>query len=912
MNISTVTPQFKQIAVPSISLGPLGNISPPQVANYYNIPASTGAGTKVGIISLGGGFQQSDLNASMTAIGLTAPNIHQVTIDGALGTFSSNLLTTAGVASLENTLDLYCVASVVPSANIVIYIGQQTVSSLANAVVAAVADGCDIVSISWATNDASYLTSAESDIQSYINQGVTILAASGDYGSEDQQQDSQELVNWPASSEYVVAVGGTKVTQDNSGNITGELADSDSGGGISKYIPCPSWQTGLTYTTITGTTNTLSTRGVPDIAVPMEGYGFYFNGSIQTGYIGTSFSCPVMAGILARYKSLLKRRFGLVTRDYFYSNKSAFTKIISGTNDASFIASGYDVTSSTWDPVTGLGSPIGSMLLAVFERSIPNSAIKYGLGVTYIDNAGTWDPLKGMWIYNADNTWHPVQTGWVAHNDGTWERIYPTPKGIFSPNTSSLGHSYYQNFPDTGSTLVVTNTGDYDLTINNVVYNDSVGNYTTNGPTFPVTITPGNSTPLTFYVSGNTIGSYSGNIQFTNYIGYLGYANATINQTVTVIPDYAAISIPSGPTSISAYLNERGITTVTIQNVGNGANLNIASITSQYGYFVVSGFTSGNIIPGASAQFYANSISTLSAGEYVDFAIVSSNANNGIPSFPIPVNITVTQLNGVQLFDNPGTYYWTVPDHLHKINYLAVGGGGSGGSGVGNYGGGGGGGGSGGYQESTSVTVTPGETLTIVVGDSGDSPTTVNATTVYPVTDPGAWGTFLNTYGVWVNPNGVDPVGIYQNMTRVWTAPVTGTYTVTASADNLVQVFIDGTLLTQSDDYTTTVSQTFSATQGDHRIYLNMLNQGGPGGVGVAIYDPSNNLIWNTRTQLNAGVGNLGENTTISGSFGTVTINGGGAGSGASSSPPYYYGDGGGTGDGGGSDSGGGGDGGGD
>jgi hypothetical protein len=536
--------------------------------------------------------------------------------------------------------------------------------------------------------------------------------------------------------------------------------------------------------------------------------------------------------------------------------------------------------------------------------------LKYNLGTTKINNGGTWVYPKNIYL-NQSGDWVPVKTAWV-NTGGYWERIWPIPKGVFTTNSTNFSHTYYQYYPDGGTTLVITNTGDFDLTVNNISVSDDT-HYTTQTslfPTTPFTLAPSQTIDVPLVVTGNSqTGTFSGTVNFTNFIGYLGYANTSINQTVTVIPDYAAISIPGGAPSISAYLNESDSATVTIQNVGNGANLTIASIASQNGLFTVSGFTSGNITPGGSAQFYANSVSTLPAGEYVDFAIVSSNANNNAP---IRVNITVTQLNGVQLFDTPGTYYWTVPAHLHKINYLAVGGGGSGGAGTVNYGGGGGGGGSGGYQETTSVTVIPGETLTIVVGDSGDSPTTVNATTVYPVTDTGAWGTFLNTYGVWVNPNGVDPVGIYQNMTRVWTAPVTGTYTVTASADNLVQVFIDGTLLTQSDDYTTTVSQTFSVTQGDHRIYLNMLNQGGPGGVGVAIYDPSNNLIWNTRTQLNAGVGNLGENTTISGSFGTVTINGGGAGSGASSSPPYYYGDGGGTGDGGGSDSGGGGDGGGE
>ena len=186
--------------------------------------------------------------------------------------------------------------------------------------------------------------------------------------------------------------------------------------------------------------------------------------------------------------------------------------------------------------------------------------MKYNLGVTRVqDGSGTWKPLKGAWIQQANGEWAPIQAGWVRLEDGTWERIYPTPMGVFAANVSEIDHTYYQYYPDTGSTVLVTNTGEFDLTINNVVVNDETTGHVTelSGtlPNFPITLAPSETVPLTFKVTGNTIGTYgTGNVQFINHIGYLGYANATINTQTVVKPTYPCISIVGDNPAIIAYV----------------------------------------------------------------------------------------------------------------------------------------------------------------------------------------------------------------------------------------------------------------------------------------------------------------------------------------------------------------------
>lgn len=97
----------------------------------------------------------------------------------------------------------------------------------------------------------------------------------------------------------------------------------------------------------------------------------------------------------------------------------------------------------------------------------------------------------------------------------------------------------------------------------------------------------------------------------------------------------------------------------------------------------------------------------------------------------------------------------------------------------------------------------------------------------------GAWGSFLNTYGVWI-----DPSSAYQfaNWYQI-TVPVTGTYTVTQSSDNYSSIysptFLPNGFFWQS--YTSAGQIDVTLTAGTHYMYVTAVNTGGPGGIAVTI-----------------------------------------------------------------------------
>lgn len=378
---------------PAVTLGSYirNYLTPPQIATAYGIPKATGYGVNIGIFSFNGGFLQSDLNKSFTDLqaaglidsSLNVPTIRQVLLNGKTGTFSLS----PDVGSGENTVDIYCAACVAPRANITIYIG----SNYASMMTAAIADGMDIITISWASSE--YTT-----YESYFSQAaaakIAVLAASGDWGSTLGTGGTTLTPCYPSTSPYVLSVGGTKLTLTSLDQRSTESDDNrdpnfnsgkwGGGGGISTLFSLPSWQTGLYYTPITngvtGSPTPLTTRGVPDISAPMNTYVLYTNGVIG-GSGGTSLASPVLAGILARYTELTGiRRSSPEWNTIAYSNPNAFYDIIVGTNN-SVITSGYAGTTA-WDCVTGLGPPIGTSIYKTIRTNTVFPKKNYGFRPT--------------------------------------------------------------------------------------------------------------------------------------------------------------------------------------------------------------------------------------------------------------------------------------------------------------------------------------------------------------------------------------------------------------------------------------------------------------------------------------------------------------------------------------------------
>ena len=92
---------------------------------------------------------------------------------------------------------------------------------------------------------------------------VTFFSSTGDNGAPG---------GWPADSSNVVAVGGTTLNVDASGNYISETGWSDGGGGISTEETQPAYQKGVV-------TQSSTFRTIPDIAMdadPNTGVPIYY------------------------------------------------------------------------------------------------------------------------------------------------------------------------------------------------------------------------------------------------------------------------------------------------------------------------------------------------------------------------------------------------------------------------------------------------------------------------------------------------------------------------------------------------------------------------------------------------------------------------------------------------------------
>src|ERR1700723_2743708 len=126
--------------------------------------------------------------------------------------------------AVEISLDIEWAHAIAPQAKTrLIEAPPNNLSDLLAGVGFAVRNGASVVSMSWTSAE---LSSERNLDNHFVSTGVTFLAASGDSGAG---------VNYPAASPDVIAVGGTSLTLDKSGNYSSESAWSGSGGGLSKY-----------------------------------------------------------------------------------------------------------------------------------------------------------------------------------------------------------------------------------------------------------------------------------------------------------------------------------------------------------------------------------------------------------------------------------------------------------------------------------------------------------------------------------------------------------------------------------------------------------------------------------------------------------------------------------------------------
>ena len=188
--------------------------------------------------------------------------------------------------------------------------------------------------------------SAASQDQSFsqaVTQGQTFSISTGDSGA-DECGDGGIKPSWPAASQYVTAVAGTRLdastTTWNSEVVWNDLSigNGATGGSPSTFEPKPSWQNAL----VSGTH-----RGVADVAFsgsPSSGAKIVVNGG-QQQVGGTSLSAPIFAGMWARVLAVKGQSFGFAPPLIYALAASNFHDITSGNNSGETAGPGYDFAS---------------------------------------------------------------------------------------------------------------------------------------------------------------------------------------------------------------------------------------------------------------------------------------------------------------------------------------------------------------------------------------------------------------------------------------------------------------------------------------------------------------------------------------------------------------------------------------
>ncbi|WP_027344449.1 S53 family peptidase [Hamadaea tsunoensis] len=310
---------------------------PADLRSAYNLTTSGSSATTVAVVdAYDAPTAEADLAAYRTQFGLPACT----TANGCFRKIDQNGGTSyprknTGWAQ-EISLDLDMVSAICPNCKILLVEAKtNSFANLGTAENQAVAQGARIVSNSWGGSDA-----ADSTYGAYFNHpGVAITVSSGDNGYG---------VEYPASSHYVTAVGGTHLVAGGGSRGWTETVWSGAGSGCSTLNTALSGQAGFG----TGCAGRAE-ADVAAVADPNTGVAVRYNGSWLV-FGGTSVAAPIIAGVYG-----LAGNAASIDNNYPYTHSGSLYDITSGSN-GSCPTSQWCTARAGWDGPTGLGTPNGT------------------------------------------------------------------------------------------------------------------------------------------------------------------------------------------------------------------------------------------------------------------------------------------------------------------------------------------------------------------------------------------------------------------------------------------------------------------------------------------------------------------------------------------------------------------------
>jgi len=269
----------------------------------------------------------------------------------------------------------------------------------------------DVISQSFSATEQTFPT-AQSLLKlrsAYVNasqNGVTVLAASGDSGAADVSNVAgtvyytHPVTSWPDSDPLVTGVGGTQLSLDAAGNRTapdqvwndtynkalnkslfgsGAVAPDAGGGGKSVIFSRPKYQKSVAN--VVGLQ-----RGVPDISMSGACSGLVntyqsFTGQPAGWYVacGTSEATPMFAGIVALADQEAHHPLGLINPALYAlsaAHAPGLVDVTQGNNTVGFKQGGVYYTVHGFDAGTGydLASGVGTVDAALFVPELAAAA----------------------------------------------------------------------------------------------------------------------------------------------------------------------------------------------------------------------------------------------------------------------------------------------------------------------------------------------------------------------------------------------------------------------------------------------------------------------------------------------------------------------------------------------------------
>ncbi|MEV6010986.1 putative Ig domain-containing protein [Streptomyces sp. NPDC051976] len=242
----------------------------------------------------------------------------------------------------EITLDLDAVSAACPACHILLVESDDNNDpNLYAADDEAVKLGAAFVSNSWSSPEDSSQTQSDSH---WNVPGVLFAFATGDNGYNGGTQ-------YPASSSYTLAVGGTSLSRSSGGRGWTESAWSGAGSGCSAYGTQPAWQKNV-HTGCARKANS----DVSAVADPQTGLAIYdtYSASGWQKYGGTSLATPLITAMYALAGTPGKSDD---PASYPYAHTGALNDVTTG-NNGGCGAPGCSAGTG-WDGPTGLGTPEG-------------------------------------------------------------------------------------------------------------------------------------------------------------------------------------------------------------------------------------------------------------------------------------------------------------------------------------------------------------------------------------------------------------------------------------------------------------------------------------------------------------------------------------------------------------------------